>query len=31
MNGPPPIEVLNLRKVFRQSTSGQLVVAIEQP
>ena len=30
MNGPPPIEVLNLRKVFRQSTSGQLVVAIEK-
>lgn len=30
MNGPPPIEVVQLRKVFRQSTSGQLVVAIEQ-
>ena len=29
MNGPPPIEVVQLRKVFRQSTSGQLVVAIE--
>src|SRR4051812_50192478 len=30
MNGPPPIEVVQLRKVFRQSTSGQLVVAIEK-
>jgi NitT/TauT family transport system ATP-binding protein len=30
MNGPPPIEVVQLRKVFRQSTSGQVVVAIEQ-
>src|SRR3954447_26280967 len=30
MIGPPPIEVVQLRKVFRQSTSGQLVVAIEK-
>jgi NitT/TauT family transport system ATP-binding protein len=30
MNGPPPIEVRQLRKVFRQATSGQSVVAIEQ-
>jgi NitT/TauT family transport system ATP-binding protein len=30
MNGPPPIEVRQLRKVFRQTTSGQSVVAIEQ-
>ena len=29
MNGPPPIVVVQLRNVFRQSTSGQLVVAIE--
>ena len=27
--GPPPIEVRALRKVFRQTTSGQSVVAIE--
>ena len=30
MNDPPPIEVRQLRKVFRQSTSGQSVVAIER-
>jgi NitT/TauT family transport system ATP-binding protein len=30
MNAPPPIEVRQLRKLFRQSTSGQLVVAIER-
>ena len=29
MSGPPPIEVRQLRKVFRQATSGQSVVAIE--
>ena len=28
MNGPPPIEVRALRKVFRQTASGQSVVAI---
>jgi len=28
MSGPPPIEVRQLRKVFRQATSGQSVVAI---
>lgn len=27
---PPPIEVRNLRKVFRQATSGQSVVAIDR-
>ncbi len=30
MNGPPPIEVRGLRKVFRQTTSGQAVVAIDR-
>src|SRR5499433_1482480 len=30
MSGPPPIEVRNLRKVYRQTTSGQAVVAIER-
>jgi NitT/TauT family transport system ATP-binding protein len=30
MNGPPPIEVRQLRKVFRQTASGQSVVAIER-
>jgi NitT/TauT family transport system ATP-binding protein len=30
MNAPPPIEVRQLRKVFRQTTSGQSVVAIER-
>jgi NitT/TauT family transport system ATP-binding protein len=30
MNGPPPIEVRQLRKVFRQTTSGQSVVAIDR-
>jgi len=28
--GPPPIEVRGLRKVFRQTTSGQSVIAIER-
>ena len=30
MNGPPPIQVRGLRKVFRQTTSGQSVVAIDK-
>jgi NitT/TauT family transport system ATP-binding protein len=30
MNSPPPIEVSQLRKVFRQAASGQAVVAIER-
>ncbi len=30
LNGPPPIEVRGLRKVFRQTTSGQSVVAIDR-
>jgi NitT/TauT family transport system ATP-binding protein len=30
MNHPPPIAVRSLRKVFRQTTSGQSVVAIER-
>jgi NitT/TauT family transport system ATP-binding protein len=30
MSGPPPIEVRGLRKVFRQATTGQSVVAIER-
>ena len=30
MSGPPPIEARGLRKVFRQTTSGQSVVAIER-
>ena len=29
-NGPPPIEVRGLRKVFRQATTGQSVVAIDR-
>jgi NitT/TauT family transport system ATP-binding protein len=29
-SGPPPIEVRALRKVFRQATSGQSVVAIDR-
>ncbi len=29
-SGPPPIEVRGLRKVFRQATTGQSVVAIER-
>jgi NitT/TauT family transport system ATP-binding protein len=29
-NSPPPIEVRGLRKVFRQTTSGQSVVAIDR-
>ncbi len=28
--GPPPIEVRGLRKVFRQATSGQTVIAIDR-
>ena len=30
MNGPPPIEVRQLRKMFRQTASGESVVAIER-
>lgn len=30
MSGPPPINVRGLRKVFRQTTSGQSVVAIDR-
>ncbi|MFL5043815.1 MAG: ATP-binding cassette domain-containing protein, partial [Xanthobacteraceae bacterium] len=30
MSGPPPIEVRSLRKVYRQTTSGQAVVAIDE-
>jgi len=30
MNSPPPIEVRGLRKVFRQTTTGQSVVAIDR-
>jgi NitT/TauT family transport system ATP-binding protein len=30
VNAPPPIEVRALRKVFRQTTSGQSVVAIDR-
>ena len=29
-SGPPPIEVRGLRKVFRQATSGQSVVAVDR-
>jgi NitT/TauT family transport system ATP-binding protein len=29
-SGPPPIEVRGLRKVFRQATSGQAVLAIDR-
>jgi len=29
-DGPPPIEVRGLRKIFRQTTSGQTVVAIDR-
>jgi NitT/TauT family transport system ATP-binding protein len=29
-SGPPPIEVRGLRKVFRQTTSGQAVIAIDR-
>ena len=29
-SGPPPIEVRGLRKVFRQTTTGQAVVAIDR-
>ena len=30
MSGPPPIEARGLRKVFRQATTGQSVVAIDR-
>lgn len=30
MNGPPPINVAGVRKVFRQATTGQSVVAIDR-
>jgi len=30
MNGPPPIAVRGLRKVFRQTTTGQSVIAIDR-
>jgi len=30
VSGPPPIEVRGLRKVFRQTTTGQSVVAIDR-
>ena len=30
MSGPPPIEVRGLRKIFRQATTGQPVIAIER-
>ena len=30
MSGPPPIQVRGLRKVFRQTTTGQAVVAIDR-
>jgi NitT/TauT family transport system ATP-binding protein len=30
MNSPPPIEVRGLRKVFRQTTTGQSVIAIDR-
>jgi NitT/TauT family transport system ATP-binding protein len=30
MSGPPPIEVRGLRKVFRQTTTGQAVIAIDR-
>ena len=30
VNGPPPIEVRALRKVFWQTASGQAVVAIDR-
>ena len=30
MNGPPAIAVRGLRKVFRQTTTGQSVVAIDR-
>lgn len=29
MSGPPPIEVRGLRKVYRQTTTGQAVIAID--
>ena len=30
MNSPPPIEVRGLRKIFRQTTTGQSAVAIDR-
>jgi NitT/TauT family transport system ATP-binding protein len=30
MSGPPPIEVRGLRKVYRQTTTGQAVIAIDR-
>jgi len=30
MSGPPPIQVRSLRKIFRQTTTGQSVVAIDR-
>ena len=30
MSGPPPIEVRGLRKIFRQTTTGQPVIAIDR-
>jgi NitT/TauT family transport system ATP-binding protein len=30
MNSPPPIEVRGLRKIFRQTTTGQSVIAIDR-
>src|SRR5262249_56500396 len=30
MSGPPPIKVRGLRKIFRQTTTGQSVIAIER-
>jgi NitT/TauT family transport system ATP-binding protein len=30
MSGPPPIHVRSLRKIFRQTTTGQAVVAIDR-
>jgi NitT/TauT family transport system ATP-binding protein len=30
MSGPPPINVAGLRKVFRQTTTGQSVIAIDR-
>ena len=30
MSGPPPIEVRGLRKIFRQTTTGQSVIAIDR-
>ena len=30
MSGPPPINVAGLRKIFRQATTGQAVIAIDR-